>query len=137
MACKIQMQMHYSYKIKNNMNDSDKHFQQLVLRQISELLPTKQMQIHYNYKIHNNMNTSDKHFQQLLLQQIAQLLQIKAQICCFLLFLLFLFFLYYSLLVRYFQSNYKTFSHISRTQATFAVNVQKFDPLWYTLSIDI
>ena len=53
------------------MNTSDKHFQQLVMQQISELLPTKQMQIHNNYKIHNNMNTSDKHFQQILLQQIA------------------------------------------------------------------
>ena len=51
-------------------------------------------------------------------------------ICCFLLFLLFLFFLYYSLLVRHFQCNYKNFSHISLTSVTFAVNVQKFEPLW-------
>ena len=54
-----------------NMNTSDKHFQQLALQQISELLPRKQMQIHNNYKLHNNINTSEKHFQQLLLQQIA------------------------------------------------------------------
>ena len=58
---------------------SDKHFQQLVLQQISRLLPAKQMQIHNNYEVQNNMNmnTSDKHFQQLLLQQIEQLLQMK------------------------------------------------------------
>ena len=65
------MQIHNSYKIHNNMNTSYKHFQQLVLQQISELLHMKKMQIHNNYKMPNNMNTSDKHFQQLLLQQIA------------------------------------------------------------------
>ena len=41
------------------MNTFDKHFQQLVLQQISELLPTKQMQRRNNYKTHNTMETSD------------------------------------------------------------------------------
>ena len=53
------MQIHNSYKIYNSMNTFDKHFQQLVLQQISELLPTKQMQIHNNYKTHSTMETSN------------------------------------------------------------------------------
>ena len=62
-----------SYKIHINMNTSDKHFQQLVLQQISELLPTKPIQVATVTK-YKTTNTSDRHFQQLLLQQISELL---------------------------------------------------------------